>query len=315
MMLNAEFKAWLQQRFTGRVKLDESMAKHTSFCVGGPAEIFVSVKDEKQLTELVKSCSEAGIQYMIVAGGTNLLVRDGGIPGVVINMKKGLKETAIESDGGEEVIIRAQAGVNLQTLCRQAIDSGFAGMNFALGIPGTVGGAVIMNAGTSRGVMADALSTVETLLPDGTAVEQDRSELVFEYRRFSLKGLGPDTEKQILVTGVRLSCRKDDPERLRREAREILNERMRNHPIGVQSAGCFFKNPADGEPAGKLIDLAGLKGRSVGGAAVSEKHANYIVNTGSATAADILSLMAIVQEQVADKFGVTLEPEVKIVGQ
>ena len=314
-MINAEFKAWLQQRFPGRVKLDESMAKHTSFSVGGPAEVFVSVRDEKQLTSLVTACVEAGIQYTVVAGGTNLLVRDGGIPGVVINMKKGFKEMTIESVGGDEVNIRAQAGVNLQTLCRQAIESGFAGLNFALGIPGTVGGAVIMNAGTSRGAMADVLTAVNTLMPDGTTKERDRSEFVLEYRRFTLKGISPALENQVLVTGVRLSCRRADPERLRREAKTILNERMQHHPIGVQSAGCFFKNPPEGDPAGKLIDMAGLKGRSVGGAAVSEKHANYIVNKGGATAADILSLMAVVQAQVADKFGVTLEPEVKIVGE
>ena len=314
-MLNAEFKAWLQQRFTGRVKLDESMAKHTSFCVGGPAEVFVSVKDAKQLAALVTACLETGIQYTVVAGGTNLLVRDGGIPGVVINMKNGLKEMSVESGGGDDVIIRAQAGVNLQALCRQAIDSGLAGMNFALGIPGTVGGAVYMNAGTSRGAMGDVLTAVDTLTPDGAAVERNRSELAFEYRRFALKGTPPEAETLLLVTGVRLSCRRDDPERLRREARDILNERMRNHPIGVQSAGCFFKNPATGEPAGRLIDMAGLKGRRVGGAAVSDKHANYIVNTGGATASDILSLMVVVQEEVENKFGVRLEPEVKIVGE
>ncbi len=314
-MLNTEFKVWLQQRLPGRVKLDEPMSKHTSFCVGGPAEVFVSVKNERQLSELIVACVDAGIQYTPVAGGTNLLVKDEGISGVVINMKKDLKEITVDPGDDDNVRIRAQAGVNLQTLCRQAIDSGFAGLNFALGIPGTVGGAVIMNAGTSRGVMADILETVTTLTPDGRLVEKTGRDLDFGYRRFAIKGVSPKENEPILVTAVNLSCRPDDTKKLREEARDILNERMRNHPIGVQSAGCFFKNPVEGESAGKLIDLAGLKGRRVGGAVVSDKHANYIVNTGGATAGDILELMAIVQEQVEEQFGVVLEPEVKIVGE
>lgn len=313
-MLNDEFKAWLQHRFPGRVKLDEPMSRHTSFCVGGPAEVLVSVKGEAQLTDLVMSCEDVGIEFTAVAGGTNLLVRDGGIPGVVINMKKGFKETAVVADDDGQIGIMAQAGVNLQTLCRQAIENGYAGMNFALGIPGTVGGAVIMNAGTAKGAMADIVESIRTMGPDGRPVEWDRSELEFGYRHFSFKA-GASGKNQVLVTGAKLSCRQGDPKQLREEAREILNERMRNHPVGVQSSGCFFKNPDQGDPAGKLIDRAGLKGRRVGGALVSEKHANYIVNTGSATAADILALAAIVQEQVAEKFDIRLEPEVKIVGE
>lgn len=314
-MLNAEFTAWLQHRFPGRVKLDEPMAGHTSFSVGGPADAFVSVKNEKQLTELVLACVEAGIDYMAVAGGTNLLVLDRGIRGVVIDMKKGLKDMTVNPDTGDAVTISAQAGVNLQSLCRHAIDNGLAGMNFALGIPGTVGGAVVMNAGTSRGTVEDILETVTTLTPDGQLAKRDRGEMVFGYRNFNLKGFSPDSAKHVLVTGARLSLRRDEPARLREEAGDILNDRMRNHPVGVQSAGCFFKNPPEGDPAGRLIDLAGLKGRRVGGAAVSDRHANYIVNTGGATAADILTLMTIVRDQVADKFGVRLEPEVKIVGE
>ncbi len=314
-MPNVEFTAWLQHRFPGRVKLDEPMSKHTSFCVGGPADMFVSVKGERQLTDLVLACVEAGINYTAVAGGTNLLVLDGGIRGVVIDMKKGLKDVEAVSDAGGGVTIMAQAGANLQTLCRHAIDNGLAGMNFALGIPGTVGGAVVMNAGTSRGSMADILETVTTLTPEGRLEERIRSDMIFSYRRFELKGVSPGSADRILVTRARLSCRHDDPRRLREEAGDILNDRMRNHPVGVQSAGCFFKNPAGGDPAGKLIDLAGLKGRRVGGAAVSDRHANYIVNTGGATAADILELMTVVQEKVAGKFGVRLEPEVKIVGE
>jgi len=230
-------------------------------------------------------------------------------------MKKGLKKIEAGSDSGEEVIIFAEAGVNLQTLCRYAIDNGLAGMNFALGIPGTVGGAITMNAGTSRGVIADIMTSVTTVTRDGQSVERDRTEMVCTYRNFGLKGFSPAEVSKVLVTGAKLSCRRDEPKRLREEAGEILNARMRNHPIGVQSAGCFFKNPAEGDPAGKLIDLTGLKGRQVGGAAVSDIHANYIVNTGGATAADILTLMAVVQEQVSDRFDVMLEPEVKIVGE
>ncbi|MEW6076405.1 MAG: UDP-N-acetylmuramate dehydrogenase [Thermodesulfobacteriota bacterium] len=314
-MTNDDFTAWALHRFPGRVKRDEPMARHTSFGVGGPADLFVSVKDEKQLRELVLACVEAGVPYTAVAGGTNLLVLDRGIRGVVIDMKKGLKDIRVDGDAGDVVTVRAGAGVNLQSLCQYAIDNGLAGMNFALGIPGTVGGAVIMNAGTARGAMGDVLETVTILTSDGRLMKAARDDMVFRYRHFEVRGFSPDAADPFLVTAARLSCRREEPVRLRAEARDILNERMRSHPVGVRSAGCFFKNPAEGESAGRLIDRAGLKGRRVGGAAVSDKHANYIVNTGGATAADILTLMAEVRREVAERFGVRLEPEVKIVGE
>jgi UDP-N-acetylmuramate dehydrogenase len=314
-MSNADFKAWLLHRFPGRVKLDEPMARHTSFGVGGPADYFVSVKDERQLRDLVLACLEAGVHYTAVAGGTNLLVLDRGIRGVVIDMKKGLQDLRTDPAAGDTMSVLAGAGVNLQALCRFAVDNGLAGMNFAQGIPGTVGGAVMMNAGTSRGAMGDVLETVTILTPDGRLVETARDGMVFRYRHFELKGFPPGAADPFLVTGARLSGRREEPARLREEAKDILNERLRNHPAGVRSAGCFFKNPPEGEPAGRLIDRAGLKGRRVGGAVVSEKHANYIVNTGGATATDIMTLMNAVRTAVAERFGVRLEPEVKIVGE
>ena len=314
-MLNAEFTAWLQHRFAGRVKLDEPLARLTSFGVGGPADALISVKNADQLKELVLACEGAGVPYIALAGGTNLLVQDGGVRGVVINMNKGLKEISVDTEDGDRVMILAQAGVNLPTLCRYAVDNGLAGMNFALGIPGTVGGAVVMNAGTARGVMADILEAAILLLPEGQLVERRRDELTFSYRHLDLKSVAPSAADRVLVTGARLALRRDDTRRLRDEAGEILKERLRHHPVGVQSAGCFFKNPATGDPAGKLIDLAGLKGRRIGGAAVSDKHANYIINTGGATAVDIMTLATLIRETVADKFGVRLEPEVKIVGE
>lgn len=314
-MLNAELTAWLQHRFAGRVKLDEPLARYTSFGVGGPADALISVKNADQLKELVLACEGAGVPYIALAGGTNLLVQDGGVRGVVINMNKGLKEISVETEDDDRVTILAQAGVNLPTLCRYAVDNGLAGMNFALGIPGTVGGAVVMNAGTARGVMADILEAAILLLPEGQLVERRRDELTFSYRHLDLKSVAPSAADRVLVTGARLAFRRDDTRRLRDEAGEILKERLRHQPVGVQSAGCFFKNPAAGDPAGKLIDLAGLKGRRIGGAVVSDKHANYIINTGGATAVDIMTLATLIRETVADKFGVRLEPEVKIVGE
>lgn len=314
-MLDKDFVQWLQENFSDSLRLDEPMARHTRFRVGGEAEAYVAVEDEIQLENLVCQCVRSGVPYLILAGGSNLLVKDGGLRGVVIDIKKGLQTITTEKKEKGRQLLAAGAGANLQVLCRFAIDNGLAGLNFALGIPGTVGGATVMNAGTHRGNMADIVSSVKILTAEGDILEKGRTELEFDYRGMTVKDMSSGENRQTVIITVYLSVSDDDPQKLREEANNILKERLQGQPTDAWSAGCFFKNPADAEPAGKLIEMAGMKGQMLGGAAVSEKHANFIINTGEATAGDILGLMEAVQKKVAEIFGVCLEPEVRIVGE
>jgi UDP-N-acetylmuramate dehydrogenase len=251
---------------------------------------------------------------MVIGGGSNLLVKDGGIGGVVISLVRCLKDIRT-TEGGSDVRLTAQAGVKLPSLCRYCIERGFAGLNFALGIPATVGGAIVMNAGTARGSMADVLESIDCLQPNGRRVRFNRRELDFSYRCLSWKENVPNGEGviPIIVDGA-FSLKPGDAKMLAVEAEEILKMRTAKQPIDQPSAGCFFKNPAPDRSAGELIEKAGLKGRQIGNARVSTRHANFIVNTGGATARDILALMELVQKRVAEKFEVELVPEVKIVG-
>ncbi len=294
--------------------MNEPMAGHTSLGVGGPADIFVGIADKEELRALVSACTANKVPYLVLGGGSNLLVTDRGFRGVVIDVKHGLQTISREEREGKSQIA-AQAGVGLQMLCRYALDHGLAGMNFALGIPGTVGGAVIMNAGTAGGSMADVVTAVELMRPNGEIISREKEALDFVYRGSSLMPRGGQVNGGDLVIRVFLALRPGNPESLRKEANQILRKRMRDQPRGVQSAGCFFKNPPGQEPAGKLIDRAGLKGEAVGGAAVSEAHANFIVIRDNAAAADVLELMKRIQQKIANDYGIYLEPEVMIVGE
>lgn len=314
MPLSTTEKNWLTERFGRHVRFDEPMTRHTYFRVGGPAEAFITPPDTAGLEQLMRWCRAGRQPWMVIGGGSNLLVKDGGIGGVVISLSRCLKDIQT-SEGGRDVRLTAQAGVKLPSLCRYCIEHGFAGLNFALGIPATVGGAIVMNAGTARGSMADVLESVGCLQADGRWVRFDRRDLDFSYRCLSWKGSGPtgDGEAPIIVDGS-FSLKPGDAKMLAVEAEEILKLRTAQQPLDQPSAGCFFKNPAPDRPAGELIEKAGLKGRRIGGARVSTRHANFIVNGGGATARDILALVELVQKSVAETFEVELVPEVKIVG-
>ena len=314
MLLSPTDKKWLTEQFGRHVRFDEPMTRHTYFKVGGPAEAFVTPPDTAALEQLMRWCRSDRQPWMVIGGGSNLLVKDGGIGGVVISLSRCLKDIRT-TEGGSDVRLTAQAGVKLPSLCRYCIERGFAGFNFALGIPATVGGAIVMNAGTARGSMADVLASVGCLQADGRWIRFDRRGLDFSYRSLSWKRSGPngDGEAPIIVDGS-FSLKPGDAKMLADEAEEILKVRTAQQPLDQPSAGCFFKNPAPDRSAGELIEKAGLKGRQIGGARVSTRHANFIVNGGGATARDILALMALVQKRVAEKFEVELVPEVKIVG-
>jgi UDP-N-acetylmuramate dehydrogenase len=272
-------------------------------------------QSQKDLIDLIIWAGQMQQPYIVIGDGTNLLVRDAGIRGLVIMLTKCLNKISRLDRGDDTTIISAMAGARLQALCKFAIESGLEGMNFAIGIPGTVGGGIVMNAGTAAGSMEGVLDSIEVLLPGGERLTLERSQLVFKYRNLSLKNVAShgDLEKTIVLEG-HFRLRPSDARYLKREAREMLNKRRTAQPSNYASAGCFFKNPASGKTAGELIELAGLKGKRVGGAEVSAKHANFIINTDNATAADVTALMEIVQETVSQTFNIELTPEVKIVG-
>ncbi len=314
MPISLDVKKWLENQFGERVRFDEPMSKHTSFRIGGPADALVFSETGQELVSLVKKAIEADIAWMVVGGGTNLLIKDHGIRGIVITTKN--QKPVIEIEKGNEDVthIRTTAGTKLSALCRFASDNSLQGMNFALGIPGTVGGAVIMNAGASGGAMQDVLFSIEYVDRDGSLVKAQKENFLYSYRNFSIKGESDfrSAKAPIIVEAV-IQLRPGNPETIEKEAKFILGGRSETQPGGLGNAGCFFKNPSLQESAGKLIDLAGLKGCRIGGAVVSEKHANYIINSGTATAEDVLALSRVIQEKVFQMFQIRLEPEVRIV--
>ncbi|HEX9020799.1 MAG TPA: UDP-N-acetylmuramate dehydrogenase, partial [Nitrospirota bacterium] len=242
--------------------------------------------------------------------GTNLLVRDGGFRGVLISLQR-MNAIEIEREyrsvGGIFAAVKAQGGAALPGLTLFVAEQGLSGLEFAAGIPGTVGGAVCMNAGTAAGEIGDMIDSVTLISPDGGVVARGREEMGFGYRTSNV----PDGH---VILDARMILRRDDPEKIKARMKNLLDKRKEHQPFGMPSAGSVFKNPP-GESAGRLIEAAGLKGRAIGGARVSEKHANFIVNTGKATAADVLGLMEIVRQTVLDVRGVRLEPEIKIIGE
>jgi UDP-N-acetylmuramate dehydrogenase len=315
MSLDSDAIKWLERRFKHNVKFDEPMSRHTSLRVGGPVEAFVTPENVEDLKTLVKWSWGRGLFYLIIGKGTNLLVKDNGIHGIAIALTKCLKTIDQTDINADEVIVTAMAGANLKTLCAYALKKGLEGMNFALGIPGTVGGGIIMNAGTSHGSMENVLKSIDVLLPSGHTRRIKRETLDFNYRKLSwIPELTDGHFDQTVILDGRFRLCPSDPEALKKTAREILRTRKQRQPIGWPSAGCFFKNPVSGESAGQLIEMAGLKGKSFGGAEISSKHANFFINRHNASAADFLTLMDLAEKAVLDKFDVHLEREVKIVG-
>ncbi|MDQ1331321.1 MAG: UDP-N-acetylenolpyruvoylglucosamine reductase [Thermodesulfobacteriota bacterium] len=315
MLLDQDSRNRLMNMLGSCVAFDEPMSRHTYFRVGGPAEAFTVPESLEQLTEIIIWSGNKGIPYIVIGDGSNLLVKDNGIPGIVILITKCLSGISCSGKDTEPVLVTAMAGVKAQALCRYAIREGLSGMNFALGIPGTVGGAIMMNAGTSYGAVSDILVSVNVMISSGEMLKIAKDEMVFSYRNLSWNKSLTDRGKgaPIIIDGS-FRLRRSDPSLLEKEAGEIMKKRRENQPSDKPSAGCFFKNPPAGKTAGQLIDMAGLKGTRIGGAEISAKHANFIVNSGKASASDILALMRLVQQKVSDRFGIILEPEVKIVG-
>ncbi|MCU0600285.1 MAG: UDP-N-acetylmuramate dehydrogenase [Desulfobacterales bacterium] len=308
-------KDHLKTQFGERVRFDEPMSAHTTFKVGGPADAYVMAADKNELAALVRQLNKSNVPYLVMGKGSNLLVRDKGIRGVVISLTEGLKTIEQIERTPSAVLVRAMAGAKLAALCRYALQHNLSGMNFALGIPGSVGGAILMNAGASGGAMENVVAGIHILSPDGEIKSIERAALSWSYRGLSFTNdKGAEMDRFIILSGDCLLC-PGDRRSLRDSARGIARKRWSAQPGRFPSAGCFFKNPEIGEPAGKLIEMSGLKGFRIGGAEVSEKHANFIINRGRASAGDILELSEKVRGIVYQKFGVKLAPEVKITGE
>ncbi len=280
---------------------DEPMAKHTSFRIGGPARRMAFPKTREQLVVLAGLLQEAGIEPLLLGNGTNLLVADEGLDTVVINTSAQLSR--VEQTG--ECELTADAGVSLCQLALFAWKQGLAGLAFAHGIPGTLGGGVVMNAGAYGGELKDVIADVTALYPDGVRT-LTADEMGFSYRH-SVFSSGEG-----IVLGAKLKFEPGDPNAIKAKMDELMARRKASQPLEFPSAGSTFKRPP-GHYAGPLIESCGLKGARIGGAEVSCKHAGFVVNAGGATCADVLALMEKVQKTVFDTYGVLLEPEVKIV--
>jgi UDP-N-acetylmuramate dehydrogenase len=294
----------------GEVRLNEPLSSHTSFRIGGPADALVAPADREDLITLLAEIREQGIPSVVLGGGTNLLVRDGGFRGVVISLKQmSAINVAREyhSLGGSFVLVHAEAGAALGQLLIISVERGLTGLEFATGIPGTVGGAICMNAGTSQGEISDVVDTVTLLAPSGELVLRHRDEMGFGYRTANV----PPGH---IVLDAKVILRHGDAGKIKAQVKKLMEQRKARQPWGLPNAGSVFKNPM-GESAGKLIEEAGLKGRTAGGAKVSDKHANFIVNTGNAKAVDVLSLMDAIREKVLEMHRIRLEPEIKIIGE
>ena len=296
--------------FKGEIKRHEPLSRHTSFGIGGPADILAYPSDRHDLIALLSGIKKQGVRYVVIGSGTNLLVRDGGFRGVVICLQR-LSTIRIEREyhsvGGTFSVVYVEAGALLPKLLSFTIEQGLTGLEFAAGIPGTVGGAICMNAGTAAGEMGDVVDSVGLISPDGALVTRGREDMGFGYRTSHI----PPGH---LVLDAKIILRHDDQERIKSRVKELQDNRKQRQPWGLQSAGSVFKNPQE-ESAGKLIEAAKLKGRKVGEAQVSDQHANFIVNLGKARAKDVVTLMEIVKQTVLDVHGVRLEPEIKIIGE
>ena len=295
------FKSQLMQvAGEGNVLVDEAMANHTTFRIGGPADYFVMPQSVDELAAVIALCTQQEVPFRIMGLGSNLLVADAGLRGVVIQLAE--RFAAISVEGTH---ITAQAGASNADVARAALDAGLAGYEFASGIPGSIGGAAIMNAGAYGGEFKDVAISVRCLMSDGSVCELSRDEACWTYRHSRMM------DEDIIVLEATLELQPDDPAAIKDRLRDFAHRRTSKQPLDMPSAGSTFKRP-EGYYVGPLLEEAGLKGFHIGGAQVSPKHAGFVVNAGGATAQDVLDLIAHVQTVVRERYGVELQPEVRL---
>ena len=281
---------------------DEPMSQHTTFRIGGPADVFVMPENYEQIREVLRLCKEEKLPFFVLGNGSNLLVSDSGYRGVIIQMDRNMEEIRLD---GEE--IHACAGALLSSVAVAARNASLTGFEFAGGIPGTIGGAAVMNAGAYGGELKDVLKEVTVMTREGEILTIPAEKMEMGYRTSIIKTAG------YLVLEAVISLKKGDEEAIRATMKDLSERRTEKQPLDYPSAGSTFKRP-EGYFAGKLIMDSGLRGYRVGGAQVSEKHCGFVINAGGATAEDVRSLMDHVIRVVREKYGVTLEPEVKFLG-
>lgn len=290
-----------------RIRRAEPMGRHTTFRVGGPADYYVEPADIRELAAVLEVCRREKVPFWILGNGSNLLVGDQGYRGVMVATGKGLGVAVVEP-GPAPAALRCGAGVQLGAAARLALNHSLTGLEFAAGIPGTVGGAVVMNAGAYGSEVCQVLAAVTVLTREGEVLRLPASELELGYRTSCILRRG------YVVLEAEFALEPGDPDQIRARMEELSRRRREKQPLEFPSAGSTFKRPA-GHFAGKLIEEAGLRGFSIGGAQVSEKHCGFVINRGGATAADILNLCREVQRRVLESSGVELELEVKTLGQ
>ena len=290
------------------VRRDEPMSAHTTFKVGGPADLFVSPASEDELVRVVRACRDTGVPHFLLGLGSDLLVGDGGYRGVMVDCAGALDDILMLGDPRERCQIVCEAGAAIADVSALAASLGLAGLEFACGIPGSVGGAVFMNAGAYDGCCADVLESVRCLMPSGFVEEIPAGELEMGYRTSRVRTEG------LVVLSATFALEPGDAAAIAARVAELTEARESKQPLELPSAGATFKRPG-GPFAGKLITDAGLKGYQVGGAAVSTKHAGFVVNVGGATAADVRAVISHVQDEVKRQFDVSLEPEIRFVGE
>lgn len=279
----------------------EPMSKHTSFKIGGNADVYIKVNNLSKLSTILKECQASDVDYMLLGNGSNLLVSDDGIRGVVIRLDGDFRKITLVDD----TTIFCGAGATLAYLCKFALNCGLSGLEFAWGIPGTVGGAVFMNAGAYDGEMKDVVHSVSHISPIGEIGRIEKDNLIFGYRTSVYRS------NNMIITGVTLKLKKGNPDEIRAKMDDYMSRRSTKQPLEYPSAGSVFKRPK-GNFAGALIEQCGLKGKTCGGAQVSEKHAGFIINKSNATAKDVRDLISEIQKTVSDKTGYSLECELII---
>ena len=285
------------------VYINEPMKNHTSFRTGGPADVYVKADRAENIIKAIEMLKKENVEYTIIGNGSNLLVSDRGICGAVIEIGSMMNNISVE---GEKIY--AEAGALLSSLAAAAAENCLTGLEFASGIPGSVGGAVVMNAGAYDGEIKDAIDYADVIDNEGNILRLTKDELGLSYRHSVID------EKKMIVVGAGFRLKEGDGRAIKEKMADFAARRREKQPLNYPSAGSTFKRP-EGHFAGKLIEDAGLKGKTIGGAQVSQKHAGFIINTGDATTEDILELMDCCVETVYNKFGVRLEPEVRFIGR
>lgn len=295
--------AFLEETLPGKYQINAPMDRYTTFRVGGPADLLVVPETQEEVCSLLREVHRQNVPLTVIGNGSNLLVLDKGVRGIVLKLGNALQGLTVNGS-----TIKVEAGVLLSRLASAAAEGGLAGLEFASGIPGSLGGAVLMNAGAYGGEIGDLVRQVKVVSREGTVRLLDREAMDFRYRHSAVMDSGD------IILAADLELTRDDPDAIRERITELTRKRVEKQPLNFPSAGSTFKRPP-GYFAAALIDQAGLRGYRIGDAQVSEKHTGFVVNRGHATAAEILQLMEDVKERVHTASGVWLEPEVRIIGE